>query len=86
MYCSIFSNTNNVIFLFQILDIFFDVCVSFATQPCLQLENFNDMLKAKLIRQLVKLFFIIILSVLPRIFRIVVGFYIAFSAVYPVYT
>ena len=26
------------------------------------------------------------ISVLPRIFRVVVGFYIAFSAVYPVYT
>ena len=25
-------------------------------------------------------------SVLPRIFRVVAGFYIAFSAVYPVYT
>ena len=26
------------------------------------------------------------ISVLPRKFRVVVGFYIAFSAVYPVYT
>ena len=30
--------------------------------------------------------YIYIPSVLPRIFRVVIGFYIGFSAVYPVYT
>ena len=49
-------------------------------------EEFGKCTKQTLNNTSTNLLFTWLGSVLPRIFRVVVGFYIAFSAVYPVYT